>query len=325
MNEGTNAPDLRSLTQVKPPISDDVLDRSARNVMDRVADKRVGAYPRSVETLRGRFAVRALAVALIAVVGGGAFLVARASTVTDDAELAAGQPAGADAALFERLAAAAATLPAVGTDEVLVTRTEAVGPITRAGIDDGLHAAVETVSEFSISPDGRGRRAELSATIVYGSDENEAAWQAAGGPPATSLAPSAVDLSELYRDLGESRASVREKLLARYGDSVEAPFRLLSDVADLLSVTPYPAEQRQGIFDALGAIGGLTVDEEALDSRGRPGVLVSAINGEGDRRLEIVLDPADSSLLEQSEYNLGGGQPALWSRVVYVARDLRAS
>lgn len=221
-----------------------------------------------------------------------------------------GGPSGpsAAAATLDRLAEVAARQQAVhlGPDEFVYTRSQTTGIAQGEDVSTGQRWSflVSAMREAWIGSDGSGRIREIFEEPRFASEDDRAAWIAAGSP---DLLPERVsdelygpgelvfvDLSALPTDTEALRRLIEERRVLEGPPGARETFDI---IGDLLRETYGPPEIRAALFRVAASLPGVEFLGTVRDALGRPGVAV----GFSDQglRSELVIDPETSLLLEE--------------------------
>ena len=189
-----------------------------------------------------------------------------------------------------------------------------------AGPDQqGFSVLMPRVREIWIGTDGSGRILETTGTPTFLTDQDRAAWEAAGspdlggektsdetfepnGPPSPSPGPTAQaggglsfwELSTLPTDPAELRPKIESREIESGPPGDAETFTI---IGDLLRETYAPPALRAALYQVAAGLPGVELVGETKDPEGRDGVGV-AYTSEGIQH-ELIFDPNTSALLAE--------------------------
>lgn len=171
------------------------------------------------------------------------------------------------------------------------------------------------VVETWIGADGSGRSRSEFQRAEFPSDEDRAAWEAAGRPDFSSgqveehtYSPGELSY-ESFRDLPTDPDLLFTEIQRRAGTAGPgANPEMFIVIGDLLRATSVPSDLRASLFRAAERIPGVQVSERIIDPEGRPGVGLSLTYNDQNGSLvkvERVFDPQTTRLLAEQKLVTG--------------------
>jgi len=232
-----------------------------------------------------------------------------------------GGAGGADpaaAAALHRVALRAAEQPPgpVPNDgQFVYTKTESTQIsvyVTGNGPSTNFVFAQPLTLEAWIGTDGSGRALETAGAITFASDEDRAAWVAAGSPALgeRDVIDEIYGGGELYfldtSGLPNDPDALRELIERReIVGGTDGDWQTFSIVGDLLRETSVQPAVRGALYEVAADLPGVEYVGRIHDAAGRPGIAV-AYTHEGVRQ-EFIFDPKTAELLGENYVNVEDG------------------
>ncbi|MDP9330245.1 MAG: CU044_5270 family protein [Actinomycetota bacterium] len=292
-----------------PPDHDGLAMRSARGKLrEAIERERAAATPGRREHKDRRHRSRAWWVAAAAVL---AVVVLAAQALLPSGDLGPPRSAAAELLRLGSVAASRRSLEiAPGTYLYSKVLDESRYEKTDLGESPSFTMVVRTTTETWLAADGSGRRVRTVDQARFLSQQDEDAWRTAGSPAIPKAGTTTTENfspKELsFYDVGSLPTDPTQLLAAiRSGQVVQAPENdagLLGAIGKLLAQGNASPQLRQALFDLAARIASATLDPNAVDPLGKPGIGVT-VTTDGITT-ELVLDPSTSVLsIEQHKGN----------------------
>jgi hypothetical protein len=116
-------------------------------------------------------------------------------------------------------------------------------------------------------------------------------------------------MDTLPRDPRQLYDTLHDFEAREHGDG-DRSYRMLSHAAEMLHTGLVPAGLRAAFYRMLGMVPGLRITEQVANLDGREGIAFGVARG--DRRLDVIIDPATGQYIGEREVTLKGfgGVPA---------------
>lgn len=225
-------------------------------------------------------------------------------------------PDGTPSSNAESASANSAARSDEATHPYYYTKSEGVVMASAVISDEIFTALVPQRREVWFGTDGSGRIRQEYGERVFFSAEDEAQWQAAGGPSMSAPMDQSFGLGGIpldhFLELPTEAAALSQHLeeMASVSGNPLA-WQMFDTLGSLLREMPQSEEMRQLLYQVGSEIEGVEVVEESHDQGGRPAIALSRVDtfNEMTTRRTLFFDPESFLLLGEEELLL---EPTHW-------------